>query len=785
MKKRFMFVIFVLLLLSCASLVSATTLTNGLVAYWNLELSGTKVADSFHKLYNMTAGGSPTQVTGKHGNGIKFIYSSSQYAEGTPPTGIVYPWCVGGWLKGKRSSAEQTVFYLSNISNINKYYLMQVGTGPYNTKVCWHGNTGSDKMGCGTTAYNDDAWHQVITCYINSTGQKLYVDGKLDRKNTSSVNLAPTTKWGLAKRRQSSSNDTYYNGTLDEWGFWNRTLTDGSCSVGGTCGGEIATLWNAGSGSFYNSGYGDFVGAYFIVSATNKYNSSPILTFNITVPGVGFWSTTNGNITTNITTGTIINLTMRSPGYFPVNQPARNTTNMSPILAWKSNIIFGAHDWWFAKNILNFNVSNAYVTNSTTTGKIIVRANSGALSFTIGAKNEAYSSISVTGVSRSNVTYNTSMSPLMNFTFLREANNSDLKINSTVPQTLALNVVCPNGTSQTSITSAHQKIPINCLFSYMYVYADYGSGNSYLRTLIPTYALENTNFYMLDLRTGKDTASAIVINLNDLTGEYYNGRMRVQKAMSGGVKVVSEQAFDIESAVTFTLLKDNLYVLQIINSNNQSRTLGNLIGESGTYTVTFPSIAFIPNISVDSQAIGWGYTINQSEGWLTVQYRDNNTKTTFLNFTVRNSTNLNQEICELTVSGAPANNASLTCDALVPNGTYYSCLKITHSSLGTLKDCKSFGATTGVHILKPGSSPGIPDSTLAQVKAWFAFGFLVVLMLTFGARHAGIGITCTAFFFFMFMSWGWLPITQALGSILIVMLGVFAFLTFYRQEGIK
>lgn len=74
-----------------------------------------------------------------------------------------------------------------------------------------------------TIMLNDNAWHQVIIT-LNSQTLRLYVDGLL---NVERPNVIPTTSWNGIRRMGSANYNSigFYNGFIDDFGLWNRALT--------------------------------------------------------------------------------------------------------------------------------------------------------------------------------------------------------------------------------------------------------------------------------------------------------------------------------------------------------------------------------------------------------------------------------------------------------------------------------------------------------------------------------------------------------------------------------
>ena len=86
------------------------------------------------------------------------------------------------------------------------------------------------------TSVDDDVWHNVVLTYDGVT-QKVYIDGFFENSRLGSVGAPNTNELGIGGNIGSDRQDTFYNGSLDDFIVWNRVLSDA----------EIATIFSSAS----------------------------------------------------------------------------------------------------------------------------------------------------------------------------------------------------------------------------------------------------------------------------------------------------------------------------------------------------------------------------------------------------------------------------------------------------------------------------------------------------------------------------------------------------------
>ena len=210
----------------------------GLVAYWAMnEDSGTNVLDSVRAKHNGTAVNSPTWVSGKIGNALKFTSASSQEVKvlDHADLDITGTLTIAFWVN--LTTVEGTGVDKGFDGSALPYRAMELDAVTENFGTYDGGwNVVTYK------AFNTNSWNLVVTRW-NGT----YINVWVNNSHVGSVAFAgaiPTNNHNLTFGAYLDATPThldFLNGVLDEIGIWNRSLTDA----------EINQLWNDGDGISY------------------------------------------------------------------------------------------------------------------------------------------------------------------------------------------------------------------------------------------------------------------------------------------------------------------------------------------------------------------------------------------------------------------------------------------------------------------------------------------------------------------------------------------------------
>lgn len=211
-------------------------LTDNLIAYWSLDSNANDSLGS----RNGTDSGSPTYGTGKIGNGVTYNGSSSYATIANHASLFPTSLTVSLWVKFTTAQQNKHIFTLQN-ANASPYAGFSIFVeDAANGKKIWSA-TRSTSFGwiASTNNLNDGNWHHIVVTFDSGT-HTMWVDGTQNSQNTGKT-LVWDTGANLMFGKFYNYAGGYYDGSLDEVGYWSRAL-DSS---------EIASLYNGGSGLAY------------------------------------------------------------------------------------------------------------------------------------------------------------------------------------------------------------------------------------------------------------------------------------------------------------------------------------------------------------------------------------------------------------------------------------------------------------------------------------------------------------------------------------------------------
>lgn len=211
-------------------------LTDNLIGYWKLDGNSN---DSLGVL-NGTDSGSPTYAAGKIGDAVTYNGSSSYATIANNASLFPTALTVSLWIKFTTVQQNKHIFTLQN-ANSSPYAGFSIFVeDSANGKKVWSA-TRSTSFGyiTSTNNLNDGNWHHILVTFDSGT-HTLYVDGTQNAQNTGKT-LAWDTGADLQFGKFYNYSGGYYDGSLDEVGYWSRALT----------GSEITELYNSGAGLTY------------------------------------------------------------------------------------------------------------------------------------------------------------------------------------------------------------------------------------------------------------------------------------------------------------------------------------------------------------------------------------------------------------------------------------------------------------------------------------------------------------------------------------------------------
>jgi hypothetical protein len=216
--------------------------STGCTAYYKLE----DLTDSSGGGLTLTNTGGTTFTAGKVNNAALFTgnnFENLNHADNAayqPGTGN---WSYACWVK--YTAAYAGFFSYGDTTSHAGYRLGDTAGTAIRARVS-DGTNAAEAV--NVAAFNDGNWHFIVVTMNRAGNLTLYIDN--DAGNTASM----TTVTGSLNESGSSQglsigrneNGSWFAGSVDEVGTWNRVLT----------GTEITALWNGGAGTTYSTGGG-------------------------------------------------------------------------------------------------------------------------------------------------------------------------------------------------------------------------------------------------------------------------------------------------------------------------------------------------------------------------------------------------------------------------------------------------------------------------------------------------------------------------------------------------
>lgn len=220
---------------------AASSLLTDLVAYWKLDETSGNRADSGPNGLSLTDSGSVGYTTGKQGNAAVFDGTAKylgRTSDAYTQTGDI-DFTLAGWFRAANTNEGMLVtrdLYLA------REYNLQWGLAPgWATFSVWDA-TDARRM-AHVTGLTHSTWYYVVAWHdaAENTVNLQINNGTV--ASTSMVNAAKaagTCEFRVGARAYVAS-EGYFNGTIDEVGFWKRVLTAD----------ERTALYNSGNGVTY------------------------------------------------------------------------------------------------------------------------------------------------------------------------------------------------------------------------------------------------------------------------------------------------------------------------------------------------------------------------------------------------------------------------------------------------------------------------------------------------------------------------------------------------------
>lgn len=218
-------------------------LIDNLISYWSLdEASGTR-ADS-HGSNDLTDNNFTGSDTGKVGNAADLEQMSQHYLSHVDnadlSTGDI-DCSFSLWVKPESLSGFPMILSKGSEVGTDREYALYVDTSDSNRLVWQYGTFGAGHVLTSASGLSNGVWAHIVVGYDSVNNQQfMYINGVAETPITNTqATLEGTDPLQLGA---GTSQGLYWDGLIDEFGFWKRVLTSS----------EVTELYNGGNGRDYS-----------------------------------------------------------------------------------------------------------------------------------------------------------------------------------------------------------------------------------------------------------------------------------------------------------------------------------------------------------------------------------------------------------------------------------------------------------------------------------------------------------------------------------------------------
>jgi len=350
--------------------------------------------------------------------------------------------------------------------------------------------------------------------------------------------------------------------------------------------------------------------------------------------------------------------------------------------------------------------------------------------------NNTYATAAGTSGTVENITAYTEINSYYRILVFDEMTNTlNLPFNSTITGIAR----CSLGTSYFSINDTSMLLATNdTMLDALTATVMQGSDN-YFRNLVFTTPYEYRQLFLVDLNN--NTMVKITFSLTDVIGSFLDSLFSVRKELGGGVYVMTQDYWDAESKMIAYLVVNEKYQLHAYNGA-ETRIIGDILADAtGTKEISLVAIQLYNESNMYNEVF---WSLTNGSNYIRLTYNDTLNQTINVSLSVYHD-NGTLAFFSYDDTGSPNLQITYTGVQLI-NHTYIAQMNVTHSYYGTITQSKQFG------VYSEKKEPGIPN-------AWYAmgaFGFLMCLMLMFGAVHAKYGVLFVSLTAIGFYAFGWI-----------------------------
>ena len=314
-------------------------LNTDLLVYWKLnETSGTNIEDSIDN-YDLTTNSS-NWTAGRIDNGLEFNSTGYRAWNDTFLDANQTDLSFSFWFKvpidfNNTAPVDMSLFDKSDQFNVNHIRaILESGAGALRINIIGENQGGGTNLDSNYTNLVAGTWYHVAIVWDGGSNVSLYVNGQHNETADYTGKLNTTTLDYDFAIGGSFRSGNEFNGTIDEFGVWNRTLTAS----------EISDLYNGGSGITYTNVFDSTSPNITINQPTNIIYNTNSINFNATT--LDETSMTEGSCWVSIDAG-VTNLTLL------------NTTNNDDYNATNITVPDGGYQAQFWCNDTANNVNNS------------------------------------------------------------------------------------------------------------------------------------------------------------------------------------------------------------------------------------------------------------------------------------------------------------------------------------------------------------------------------------------------------------------------------------------
>ncbi|QJE95258.1 LamG domain-containing protein [Luteolibacter luteus] len=213
--------------------LSQGAIVTGLVGYWGFEDSTTNGGSGGSAFDGVLMGNAATTGTVRAGSGALLLDGSGDYLDITSTVDVNQPWTVSAWFNSDVAPTGRGMVFESSGSFAMSFGIRE-GTPATNTNFQAFADaaTGGDPSGdfqIGDAA-TIGAWHHILLAFTPSTSTTSgsitgYLDGTQSYNLTVPTGVSLVAANGFHIGTYRSANDRWFDGSIDEVGMWNRTLS--------------------------------------------------------------------------------------------------------------------------------------------------------------------------------------------------------------------------------------------------------------------------------------------------------------------------------------------------------------------------------------------------------------------------------------------------------------------------------------------------------------------------------------------------------------------------------